>query len=157
MSNTQSPRLSVQWIVAAKAAHFPVSLNTLRPGILGLPLLLPLGIVILVMEFMHEEERELRKKNFQLHTLIWRPGTPNSVIKGLYRTKFLFISACHPACETCNGGFSKNCTSCFTGGRISKKGRCRSQCPKGKYFTIHGQCEGKATSTPIIVQASDRD
>ena len=57
MSNTQSPQLSVQWIDAAKAAHFHVSLNTFRPGLLGLPLLLALGIVILVMEFMHEEER----------------------------------------------------------------------------------------------------
>ena len=45
MSNTQSPRLSVQWIDATKAAFF------------GLPLLLVLGTVILVMEFMHEEER----------------------------------------------------------------------------------------------------
>ena len=27
MSNTQSPRLSVQWIDAAKVAHFHVSLN----------------------------------------------------------------------------------------------------------------------------------
>ena len=57
MSNTQSPRLSVQWIDAAKAAHFHVSLNTFRPGLFRSPLLLALGIVILVMEFMHEEER----------------------------------------------------------------------------------------------------
>ena len=33
VSNTQSPCLSVQWINAAKAAHFHVSLNTLRPGL----------------------------------------------------------------------------------------------------------------------------
>ena len=58
MSNIQSPRLSVQWSDAAKAANFHVILNTLRPVqvYLGLPLLLALGIVILVMEFMHEEE-----------------------------------------------------------------------------------------------------
>ena len=31
VSNTQSPCLSVQWIDAAKAVHFHVSLNTLRP------------------------------------------------------------------------------------------------------------------------------
>ena len=54
MSSTKSPRLSVQWIHAAKAAHFHVSLNTLRPGLLGLPFLLALGIVILVMEFNNE-------------------------------------------------------------------------------------------------------
>ena len=30
VSNTQSPRLSVQWIDAAKASHFHVKLNTLR-------------------------------------------------------------------------------------------------------------------------------
>ena len=53
VSNTQTPGLSVQWIDAAKAAYFHVSFNTLRPG---LPLLLVLGIGILVMEFMHEEE-----------------------------------------------------------------------------------------------------
>ena len=57
MSDTQSPRLSVQWINAAKAAHFHVSLNTLSPDLLGLPLHLALGIVILVIEFMHEVER----------------------------------------------------------------------------------------------------
>ena len=37
MSNTQSPHLSVQWIDAAKAAHFHVSLNTLRPGLFRSP------------------------------------------------------------------------------------------------------------------------
>ena len=42
--NTQSPGLSVQWMDAAKAAHFHVSFNTLR----GLPLPLALGIVVLV-------------------------------------------------------------------------------------------------------------
>ena len=56
MSNTQSPRLSVQWIDAAKAAHFHVSLNTLRPGLFRSPSSSGAGIVILVMEFMHEEE-----------------------------------------------------------------------------------------------------
>ena len=55
MSNTQSPLFSVQWIDAAKAAHFHVSLNTDKV-FLGLPLLLALGIVILVIEFIHEEE-----------------------------------------------------------------------------------------------------
>ena len=33
VSNTQTPCLSAQWINAAKAAHFHVSLNTLRPGL----------------------------------------------------------------------------------------------------------------------------
>ena len=37
VSNTQSPRLSVQWIDAAKAAHFHVSLNTFRPGLFRSP------------------------------------------------------------------------------------------------------------------------
>ena len=37
MSNTNSPRLSVQWIDAAKAAHFNVSLNTFRPGLFRPP------------------------------------------------------------------------------------------------------------------------
>ena len=37
VTNTQSPRLSVQWIDAAKAAHFYVSLNTLRPGLFRSP------------------------------------------------------------------------------------------------------------------------
>ena len=37
VSNTQSPRLSVQWIYAAKAAHFHVSLITLRPGLFRSP------------------------------------------------------------------------------------------------------------------------
>ena len=71
VSNTQSPRLSVQWIDAAKAAHFHVSLNTFRQVqwidaakaahfmsalthsdqvFLGFPLLLALGITILVPE-----------------------------------------------------------------------------------------------------------
>ena len=53
---SQSPSLSVQWIIAAKAEHFHVSLNTLRPGLLVLPLPLALGIVILLTEFVHEEE-----------------------------------------------------------------------------------------------------
>ena len=33
VSNAKSPRLSVQRIDAAKATHFHVSLNTLRPGL----------------------------------------------------------------------------------------------------------------------------
>ena len=33
VSNTQSPCLSVQWIYAAKAAHFHVSLNTIKQGL----------------------------------------------------------------------------------------------------------------------------
>ena len=70
MSNTQSPCLSVQWIDAAKAAHFYVSLNTIRPGLLGLPLLLALGIVILVVKFMHEEERATCP--YHLKGLVWR-------------------------------------------------------------------------------------
>ena len=37
VSNAQSPRLSVQWIDAAKAAHFHVSLNTFRPGLIRSP------------------------------------------------------------------------------------------------------------------------
>ena len=37
VSNTQSPRLSVQLIDTAKAAHFHVSLNTLRPGLFRSP------------------------------------------------------------------------------------------------------------------------
>ena len=37
VSNTQSPHLSVQWIDAAKAAHFHVSLNTFRPGLFRSP------------------------------------------------------------------------------------------------------------------------
>ena len=57
MSNIQSPRLSVQWIDAAKAAHFQSVLTHSDQVFLGLPLLLALGIVILVMEFVHEEER----------------------------------------------------------------------------------------------------
>ena len=50
VSNTQTP------INAAKAAHFHVSLNTLRPDLLRSPLPLALEIVILVMEIVHEEE-----------------------------------------------------------------------------------------------------
>ena len=37
VSNTQSPSISVQWIDAAKAAHFHLSLNTLRPGFFRSP------------------------------------------------------------------------------------------------------------------------
>ena len=37
VSNTQSPRPSVQWINAAKAAYFHVSLNTLKPGLFRSP------------------------------------------------------------------------------------------------------------------------
>ena len=36
VSNIQSPCPSVQWIDAAKAAYFHVSINTLRQGLLGL-------------------------------------------------------------------------------------------------------------------------
>ena len=57
MSITQSPRLSVQWIDAAKVHIFMSVLTHSDQVFLGLPLLLALGIVILVMEFMHEEER----------------------------------------------------------------------------------------------------
>ena len=53
MSNTQTPRHSVKWIDAAKAAHFHVSPNKLRPGLFRSPS----SSGILVMEFMHEEER----------------------------------------------------------------------------------------------------
>ena len=61
-NNTQSSRLSVQWIDAAKAVHFHVSLNTLRPQVfLGLPFLLALGIIILVMEFMHACPNHLKR------------------------------------------------------------------------------------------------
>ena len=55
VSNIQSPCLSVQWVDALEAAHFHVSFDTLV--FLGLPLLLALGIIILVTEFVHEEER----------------------------------------------------------------------------------------------------
>ena len=33
VSNTQTPRLSIEWMDPAKVAHFHVSLNTLRPGL----------------------------------------------------------------------------------------------------------------------------
>ena len=56
VSNTQSQRLSGQWIDAAKAAHFHASLNTLRQGLFRSPSSSGARIVILVLEFMHEEE-----------------------------------------------------------------------------------------------------
>ena len=37
VSNTQSPRLFVQWIYAAKVAHFHISHNTFRPGLFRSP------------------------------------------------------------------------------------------------------------------------
>ena len=57
VSNTQSLTVSIQWIDAAKAAHFHASLNTLRPGLFRSPSSSGSRNVILVMEFMHEEER----------------------------------------------------------------------------------------------------
>ena len=70
MSNTQSPRLSVQWIHAARLHIFMSVLTHSDQVFLGLPLLLGLGIVILVMEFMHEEERAACP--YHLKRLVWR-------------------------------------------------------------------------------------
>ena len=55
VSNTHSPRLSNQWIDVAEATHSHAVKHS-DQVFLVLPLLLVLGIVILVMEFVHEEE-----------------------------------------------------------------------------------------------------
>ncbi|WAQ95604.1 FRAS1-like protein [Mya arenaria] len=60
--------------------------------------------------------------------------TKDSVSRGAHQE-------CHPSCETCNGGSNKNCTSCFPGNKISKKGRCRSECDKGQYLAIDNICK----------------
>lgn len=61
--------------------------------------------------------------------------------------KLHLVSACHPACESCDGGSSKNCTSCYPGSRISKKGKCRSLCEKGQYMSLDGSCKGNCNFT----------
>ncbi|KAL4240404.1 Extracellular matrix protein fras1 [Mactra antiquata] len=55
-------------------------------------------------------------------------------------------SRCHPSCESCNGGTNKNCTSCYNGFYITKKGKCKSQCDKGKYLSQDtGNCKDCAS------------
>ena len=59
VSNTQSSCLSVQWIDAAKAAHFHVSLNTFRPGLIR-SLSSSGARNRLVMEFTHEYPMKMK-------------------------------------------------------------------------------------------------
>lgn len=67
--------------------------------------------------------------------------TPNNCSNGYYLNALSSCSQCFPSCNTCNGGQSTNCLSCFNGFTLLN-GVCRQMCSANSYLdTADSTCK----------------